>query len=51
MASNIVLNRLSAQTGKSKFEANGLIDYILADDMLIKANTKLQVFLDDFLQQ
>lgn len=48
-ASNIFVNQLVAQTGKSKFEAKGLIDYILADDMLFDMDMKLHVFLDEFV--
>lgn len=47
-ASNIFVNRLVAQTGKSKFEAKGLIDNILADDMLFDMDMKIHVFLAEF---
>lgn len=49
LASNIFVNQLIAQTGKSKFEAKGLIDYILADDMLFDMDMKIHAFLDEFV--
>ena len=47
-ASNIYVNQLSTQTAKSKFEGKGLIDYILADDMLFDLDMKVNMFLADF---
>lgn len=48
ITSNILINSLKAQTGKSKFEGKGSIDYILADDMLFDIDMKVNMFLSDF---
>ncbi len=47
MASKVILNDVSAKTGQSEIEGKGLVDYILADDMLFDLDLKMKLNLEE----
>lgn len=47
MASKVILNKVKAKTGESNVEVKGLVNYILADDMLIDLDMIMKLNLPE----
>ncbi|MEI6753047.1 MAG: AsmA-like C-terminal region-containing protein [Paludibacter sp.] len=47
LASKLILNDVMAKTGQSEIHAKGLVDYIMADDMLFDLDMKMQLNLPE----
>ena len=47
MASKVILNDVKAKTGQSEIQAKGLVDYIMADDILFDLDMKMQLNLPE----